>query len=236
MTARSGRSAPARRGRSSSGAPTARVPPGSGRGARTPSRSTWASTPPSPPAPRSSPLGAAADRAARRGWSGVLAANAAAWREAWASDVRTPGSPDLQAWLRAAQYGLLANTRPGSSDSIAPAGLTSDNYAGMVFWDAETWMYPGLLATRPDLARSVVEYRYRTRAAARANAEKLGHKGLFYPGRARARAVWTPSARAGTRRTASPRTTSRATSHSPSGSTTWPPATAPGWPGGAGRC
>ncbi|MFB8114900.1 glycosyl hydrolase family 65 protein [Streptomyces sp. NPDC055962] len=125
--------------------------------------------------------GAAADRAARRGWSGVLSANAAAWREAWASDVRTPGSPDLQAWLRAARYGLLASTRPNSSDSIAPAGLTSDNYAGLVFWDAETWMYPGLLATDPELARSVVEYRYRTRDAARANARKLGYEGLFYP-------------------------------------------------------
>ncbi|MGW0786064.1 glycosyl hydrolase family 65 protein [Streptomyces sp. NPDC002913] len=125
--------------------------------------------------------GAAADRAARRGWSGVLAGNAAAWREAWTSDVRVPGSRDLQAWLRAAQYGLLANTRTGSSDSVAPAGLTSDNYAGMVFWDAETWMYPGLLATRPELARSVVEYRYRTRDAARANAVKLGYEGLFYP-------------------------------------------------------
>ncbi|MGW0787025.1 glycosyl hydrolase family 65 protein [Streptomyces sp. NPDC002911] len=124
---------------------------------------------------------AAAKRAERRGWSGVLAGNARAWRQAWASDVRAPGSPDLQAWLRAAQYGLLANTRTGSSDSIAPAGLTSDNYAGMVFWDAETWMYPGLLATRPELARSVVEYRYRTRGAARANAEKLGYEGLFYP-------------------------------------------------------
>ncbi|MFE9724518.1 glycosyl hydrolase family 65 protein [Streptomyces sp. NPDC005794] len=124
---------------------------------------------------------AAAERAARRGWSGVLAGNARAWRQAWASDVRAPGSPDLQAWLRAAQYGLLANTRPDASDSIAPAGLTSDNYAGMVFWDAETWMYPGLLATRPELARSVVEYRYRTRDAARANAEKLGYEGLFYP-------------------------------------------------------
>ncbi|WP_329232463.1 discoidin domain-containing protein [Streptomyces sp. NBC_01460] len=130
---------------------------------------------------------AAAGRAARRGWPGVLSANAAAWRGAWASDVRTPGGPDLQAWLRAARYGLLANTRPGSSDSIAPAGLTSDNYAGMVFWDAETWMYPALLATRPELARTVVEYRYRTRAAARANARKLGYEGLFY--------AWTSASR-----------------------------------------
>ncbi|MFD8687162.1 glycosyl hydrolase family 65 protein [Streptomyces sp. NPDC059651] len=119
--------------------------------------------------------------AALRGWSAVLAENAAVWRRDWSADVSVPGSPDLQKWLRSAQYGLLASTRTGSRDSIAPAGLTSDNYAGMVFWDAETWMYPGLLATRPELARSVVEYRYRTRAAARANAEKLGFEGLFYP-------------------------------------------------------
>ncbi|MFE6496028.1 discoidin domain-containing protein [Streptomyces sp. NPDC057748] len=129
----------------------------------------------------------AARRAARRGWSGVLTANAASWRRAWAADISVPGSPDLQKWLRAAQYGLLASTRTGSRDSIAPAGLTSDNYAGMVFWDAETWMYPGLLVTRPELARPVVEYRYRTRGAARANARKLGFQGLFYP--------WTSASR-----------------------------------------
>ncbi|WP_393060244.1 discoidin domain-containing protein [Streptomyces sp. LN549] len=125
--------------------------------------------------------------AARRGWSAVLAENAAVWRRDWSADVSVPGSPDLQKWLRSAQYGLLASTRTGSRDSIAPAGLTSDNYAGMVFWDAETWMYPGLLATRPELARSVVEYRYRTRDQARTNAEKLGFKGLFYP--------WTSASR-----------------------------------------
>ncbi|AEN12156.1 MULTISPECIES: discoidin domain-containing protein [unclassified Streptomyces] len=130
---------------------------------------------------------AAARRAERRGWSGVLADSAEAWRTDWASDIAVPGSADLTAWLRAARYGLLANTRTGSSDSLAPAGLTSDNYAGMVFWDAETWMYPGLLATRPELARSVVEYRYRTRHAARANAEQLGYKGLFFP--------WTSASR-----------------------------------------
>ncbi|MFB6818011.1 glycosyl hydrolase family 65 protein [Streptomyces sp. NPDC056347] len=123
----------------------------------------------------------AARRAARRGWSGVLSANAAAWRRDWAADVTVPGDPELQKWLRAAQYGLLASTRAGSRDSVAPAGLTSDSYAGMVFWDAETWMYPGLLVTRPELARSVVEYRHRTRGAARENARKLGFQGLFHP-------------------------------------------------------
>ncbi|WNI22695.1 discoidin domain-containing protein [Streptomyces sp. ITFR-16] len=129
----------------------------------------------------------ASQRAARRGWSAVLAENAAAWRRDWSADVTVPDSPDLQKWLRSAQYGLLAATRAGSRDSIAPAGLTSDNYAGMVFWDAETWMFPGLLATRPELARSVVEYRYRTRGQARRNAEKLGFDGLFYP--------WTSASR-----------------------------------------
>ncbi|MEU9314635.1 discoidin domain-containing protein [Streptomyces sp. NPDC048295] len=132
------------------------------------------------PDPRASAR-AASRRAARRGWSGVLTANAAAWQRDWAADISVPGRPQLQKWLRAAQYGLLASTRTGSRDSIAPAGLTSDNYAGMVFWDAEIWMYPGLLVTRPELARPVVEYRYRTREAARANARKLGFQGLFYP-------------------------------------------------------
>lgn len=37
-------------------------------------------------------------------------------------------------------------------NSIAPAGLTSDSYAGQVFWDADTWMFPSLLALWPDYA------------------------------------------------------------------------------------
>ncbi|MFI9628130.1 glycosyl hydrolase family 65 protein [Streptomyces sp. NPDC052042] len=135
---------------------------------------------------------AASRRAAGRGWSAVLAENAAAWRRAWAADISVPDSPDLQKWLRSAQYGLLTATRPGSRDSIAPAGLTSDDYAGLIFWDAEIWMYPPLLTTRPEPARSIVEYRHRTRAAARANAHKLGYRGLFYPWTSASRGdLWT---------------------------------------------
>ncbi|MET9483728.1 discoidin domain-containing protein [Streptomyces sp. NPDC006638] len=123
---------------------------------------------------------AASRRAAARGWRGLFAANAAAWAPLWDADVSVPGHPDLQAWLRAAQYGLLTSAREDGADSIAPTGLSSDNYAGLIFWDAETWMFPGLLVTRPELARSVVEYRHRTRAGAAANAGKLGFEGLFH--------------------------------------------------------
>ncbi|MFD9484800.1 discoidin domain-containing protein [Streptomyces sp. NPDC059991] len=124
---------------------------------------------------------AASQRAADRGWDALLRSHTAAWSRLWRSDIEVPGQREMQSWVRSAQYGLLSNTREGAANSIAPAGLTSDNYAGLVFWDAETWMYPGLLATRPELAKTVVDYRYRTRAGARENARKLGYQGLFYP-------------------------------------------------------
>ncbi|MGK5728021.1 discoidin domain-containing protein [Streptomyces sp. URMC 124] len=123
----------------------------------------------------------ASQRAARRGWDGLLRAHSAAWARLWRSDIEVPGQRDLQAWVRSSRYGLLSSTREGAANSIAPAGLTSDNYAGLVFWDAETWMYPALLATSPELARTAVEYRYRTLGGARENARKLGYQGLFYP-------------------------------------------------------
>ncbi|MET8181503.1 discoidin domain-containing protein [Streptomyces sp. NPDC005336] len=141
-------------------------------------------------APRAAAL-AASRRAADRGWDTLFAAHSAAWRALWRSDIEVRGARqrDLQAWVRSAQYGLLSATRVGSRNSISPTGLTSDNYAGLVFWDAETWMYPGLLAGHPELAKSIVEYRYKTRAGARANARKLGYPGLFYP--------WTSASRGG---------------------------------------
>ncbi|TJZ56154.1 haloacid dehalogenase [Streptomyces piniterrae] len=123
---------------------------------------------------------AASRRAAARGWDALFARHSAAWQRLWRSDIVVNGHRDLQSWVRAAQYGLLSSTRAGGANSIGPTGLTSDNYAGEIFWDAETWMYPGLLASHPVLAKSVVDYRYRTRAGARANAEKLGYDGLFY--------------------------------------------------------
>ncbi|CAM1508678.1 Fc.00g055260.m01.CDS01 [Cosmosporella sp. VM-42] len=44
-------------------------------------------------------------------------------------------------------------------DSISVGGLTSDSYAGQIFWDADIWMQPGLVASHPEAAQRITNYR-----------------------------------------------------------------------------
>ncbi len=91
----------------------------------------------------------------------ILSAHESVWHGIWQSDTLVDDQhSNLQAIIHASEYMLFSNIRAGTPDSIAPAGLTSDNYAGMIFWDAETWMYPYMLLTHPAMAKSVVDYRY----------------------------------------------------------------------------
>lgn len=120
-------------------------------------------------------------QAASRGWDDLFAGHVAAWNRLWSSDIAVPGRLELQQALRSGNYGLLSSIRSGQNDSVAPAGLSSDNYAGLVFWDAEIWMYPGLLLQHPDIAKSIVDYREGTLPAAQANAKAIGQQGAFYP-------------------------------------------------------
>jgi trehalose/maltose hydrolase-like predicted phosphorylase len=129
--------------------------------------------------PQASAL-AASQNAATRGWSGVFNEHVDAWSKLWQSDITVGNQPDLQDWIRANLYDLWSSIRAGADDSISPVGLSSDNYAGLIFWDAETWMYPSLLVMQPDLAKSVLEYRLKTRPGAAANASKYGYKGTLF--------------------------------------------------------
>ena len=119
--------------------------------------------------------------AARRGWDELFRRHVEQWLRLWDSDIRVPGRPELQRWLRSSNYQVLSSIRAGQHNGIAPSGLSSDNYGGAVFWDTELWIYPNLLAQHPDIARSVVDYRERTLGAARDNAREIGQQGAFYP-------------------------------------------------------
>ncbi|PGH17473.1 hypothetical protein AJ79_01073 [Helicocarpus griseus UAMH5409] len=43
--------------------------------------------------------------------------------------------------------------------SISVGGLTSDSYAGLIFWDADIWMQPGLVAAFPQASQTFTNYR-----------------------------------------------------------------------------
>lgn len=77
-------------------------------------------------------------------------------------------------------YYLLQNTvsenamirlsnAPVNEYSIAVGGLSSDSYAGMIFWDVETWMQPGLVAAYPVSAQRIVNYRIAKYSQAKQN-------------------------------------------------------------------
>ncbi|HLK28839.1 MAG TPA: hypothetical protein VKT28_09665, partial [Puia sp.] len=48
-------------------------------------------------------------------------------------------------------------------------------------WDADLWMFPALLVLHPELAKSVIDYRYERLDAAKKNAFANGYKGAMYP-------------------------------------------------------
>ncbi|RAH78584.1 hypothetical protein BO86DRAFT_345013 [Aspergillus japonicus CBS 114.51] len=77
-------------------------------------------------------------------------------------------------------YYLLQNTAgpntlattggmPVNIDSCAVGGLTSDSYAGQIFWDADLWMQPGLVTSHPESAQRYTNYRIALHYQAEAN-------------------------------------------------------------------
>jgi trehalose/maltose hydrolase-like predicted phosphorylase len=116
-----------------------------------------------------------------RGYDALATDNARAWRRRWESDIEISGDPELQRVVRSMLFYLLCSADAGTRLGIPPMGLSSAGYYGHIFWDSDTWMFPSLLATHPDVANSLVSFRSRTLPAAQANAQANGYRGAMYP-------------------------------------------------------
>jgi trehalose/maltose hydrolase-like predicted phosphorylase len=110
-----------------------------------------------------------------------MRANDAAWATLWHGRIDVLGNPTLASEVNASEFYLWSSTGDGVDWSISPAGLSSNNYNGHIFWDAETWMYPALLAQHPDLAAGMNAYRYQRLPAAVDHAKATGYQGARYP-------------------------------------------------------
>lgn len=104
-----------------------------------------------------------------------------AWTELWKSDIQIEGDAQAQQDVRSMLYHLYSFSREGASQSLSPMGLSGLGYNGHVFWDTELWMYPALLVMQPQIAKSLVEYRFQRLEAARKNAFSKGFKGAMFP-------------------------------------------------------
>lgn len=104
-----------------------------------------------------------------------------AWDELWKSDITIDGDEQAQQDVHSMLYHLYSFSRAGTALSPSPMGLSGLGYNGHVFWDTEVWMFPALLVLQPEIAKSLVEYRFQRLEAARRNAFAHGYKGAMFP-------------------------------------------------------
>lgn len=104
-----------------------------------------------------------------------------AWDELWKSDIIIEGDSQSQQDVHGMLYHLYSFSREGTALSPSPMGLSGLGYNGHIFWDTDLWMFPAVLVLHPEIARSMVEYRYQRLEAAKRNAFSKGYKGAMYP-------------------------------------------------------
>jgi glycosyl hydrolase family 65 len=123
---------------------------------------------------------ALAREARDRGFARLLDEHRAAWSALWQSDILIEGDAKAQQVAHSELYYLLASAAANTGWSPGPCGLTLC-YAGHVFWDADTWIFPALLLLHPERAKPMVAFRERTLDAARQRARQRGFDGAMYP-------------------------------------------------------
>ena len=114
----------------------------------------------------------------------LLESHSRAWRSLWRRcDVELPDRPEEQKILRLHLFHLLQVMSPNTVglDVGAPArGLHGEAYRGHVFWD-EIYILFSSMARTPEIARTLLLYRYHRLDAARRAAREEGLDGAMYP-------------------------------------------------------
>ena len=99
------------------------------------------------------------------------------------SDVCIEGDVKMQQGLRFNLFHLLQAAGRHGRTSMPAKGLSGEGYEGHYFWDTEIYVLPLFIYTQPDIAQSLLEYRYSILDQARERAGDLSQKGALFPWR-----------------------------------------------------
>lgn len=111
-------------------------------------------------------------------------ASAGDWQKLWQGHALASDDPELQRTLHFHAFHLLQTVSPHTvgRDLGFPARGWMEGYYGQVFWD-ELFAYPVLATHWPELARSLLNYRYARLDKARERARRVGLRGAMFPWR-----------------------------------------------------
>ena len=127
-----------------------------------------------------------------RDWAGIVAGSfdellgrhTQAWSSLWSrSAIRLGVDHDLAKLANLHTFHLLQTVSENSIGldvGIPARGLHGEAYRGHVFWD-ELFVFPFLILRFPELARSLLLYRYRRLDQARRDATAAGYAGAMFP-------------------------------------------------------
>jgi len=123
--------------------------------------------------------------ASHTGWGDLVQAQRTYLDLYWQkADVEIEGDPALQQGVRFNTFHLLQSVGRDGKTNIAAKGLTGEGYSGHTFWDSEGFAVPFFLYHSPQIARSLLEYRYFTLENAKTRAKQMSHtRGALYPWR-----------------------------------------------------
>lgn len=91
------------------------------------------------------------------------------WTGFWQTDIEIDGPVEDQQAIRSFLFYLRTAINPENDRAISPMALSSRQYFGHVFWDADVWVFPALALLDPDRAATIPLYRLRKVGGARQN-------------------------------------------------------------------
>lgn len=118
------------------------------------------------------------------GFSELLLESSKKWEQIWDKiDIKIEGDRWSQRMLRLHLYHLMVSVSPFNTKldaSITARGLHGEAYRGHIFWD-ELYILPFYDIHFPEVAKSMLMYRYRRLDKAREYAAAHGYKGAMFP-------------------------------------------------------
>jgi hypothetical protein len=87
----------------------------------------------------------------------------------------------VQKTLRYSMYNLWSSVREGIRTEVNPISLAVIDKGGELYWDGDLWFIPVLIILRPDIAKNVLEARYRVIDKAIQLASGYGYQGSKFP-------------------------------------------------------